>query len=178
MNLIYAINKNNFIGKDGSLMYSFAKDMKFFKETTEGNTLVFGYKTFMEIGKPLKGRKTIVIVEKSRNHETVDGVVYVNDLDEAIDYWTKNPYGELFVCGGKTLYDKVFNEYRRNIDYIYETIVDDDSYGTTSIDRDISRNMLQISHEEIIDFDRISKKDYSLHFRVYKNSLQVDLLSY
>ena len=39
---IVAVDQNLAIGKDGKLPWHYAADMKFFKETTLGNTVVMG----------------------------------------------------------------------------------------------------------------------------------------
>lgn len=49
-------DKNWGIGKKNTLMFSLPKDMKFFRETTSGHTVVLGENTLKSFpgGKPLK----------------------------------------------------------------------------------------------------------------------------
>ena len=56
-------DKNWGIGKKNTLMFSLPKDMKFFRETTSGHTVVLGENTLKSFpgGKPLKNRKHIVL---------------------------------------------------------------------------------------------------------------------
>lgn len=169
MNLIYAINKYNFIGKNNELMYSFKEDMKFFKEKTTGNTLVFGFKTFYEIGKPLPNRKIIVIVDNKRKFKKLDNVIYVSSLDEAINYYNSHKFGELFICGGKTLYDNVLNNHLSCVNKIYETLIDDLAIGSTAINPSKPNYFKPIYLNKKVDIDRISGKTKNLYFRIYEN---------
>ena len=51
------------IGKNNDMMFSLPKDMKFFRETTMGHTVVMGGNTLRSFpnGKPLKNRVNIVL---------------------------------------------------------------------------------------------------------------------
>mgnify|MGYP003099383655 CR=1 FL=1 len=74
-------DKNWGIGKNNSLMFSIPKDMKFFRETTLGKTVVMGGNTLRSFpaGKPLKNRTNIVL---SRG-QVMDDCLVVSDLVEA-----------------------------------------------------------------------------------------------
>ena len=66
MKLIVAVDKNWAIGKNNKLMWSIPADMKFFRETTQGNVVIMGRKTLESFpqGQPLKNRGNIVISRK------------------------------------------------------------------------------------------------------------------
>ncbi len=68
VSMIAALGKNNELGKDNDLIWRFKEDLKFFKEYTMGKQMIMGYNTFYSLrgGKPLPGRKHIVL---TRNHE-------------------------------------------------------------------------------------------------------------
>ena len=66
--LIVAKAENNAIGKDNDMLWHLPKDFKFFKNQTLGHTLIMGRKTYESIGKPLPGRKTIIIT-RDKNYE-------------------------------------------------------------------------------------------------------------
>ena len=63
MELIVAVSEDWGIGKDGNLLFSIPEDMKFFRQTTQGKTVVMGRKTLESLpgGKPLKNRQNIVL---------------------------------------------------------------------------------------------------------------------
>ncbi len=57
MNYIVCVDKNWGIGKGGDLLFSLPSDMKFFRETTSGKTVVMGRKTLLS--SPAGGRSKI-----------------------------------------------------------------------------------------------------------------------
>ncbi|HPJ00085.1 MAG TPA: dihydrofolate reductase, partial [Enterococcus sp.] len=66
---LWAQDKNGLIGKDNRLPWSLPADLKFFKETTIGNTIVMGRKTFEGMGKrALPFRQTIVLT-RDKNYQ-------------------------------------------------------------------------------------------------------------
>src|SRR5690554_3997452 len=81
--LIVAMGKHREIGKDNDLLWKLPRDMKFFKETTQGHTVVMGRKNWESIPekfRPLPNRKNIVI---SRNADyKAEGATLITDLKE------------------------------------------------------------------------------------------------
>ena len=64
--IIVAKSKNNVIGSKGSIPWSVSKDLKYFKELTDSNTVIMGRKTYdslPENKKPLPNRINIVITK-------------------------------------------------------------------------------------------------------------------
>ncbi|MDR2090371.1 MAG: dihydrofolate reductase [Clostridiales bacterium] len=63
MILIAAKNKNNGIGYKNKLLFRIPEDMRFFRGTTEGKTVVVGHSTLKSFkdGKPLPNRRNIVL---------------------------------------------------------------------------------------------------------------------
>ena len=61
VSMIAAVGKNLELGKNNDLIWHFKEDMKFFKDTTMGHTVVMGRKTFESLPKALPCRKNIVI---------------------------------------------------------------------------------------------------------------------
>lgn len=99
MNLIACVDKNWGIGKDGSLLFSIKQDMEFFKSKTIGKTVVMGRKTFDTLGKPLDGRKNVVLTRNPDfEHE---GVIVCRTLDEVLKTCEND---EVFVIGGGEIY--------------------------------------------------------------------------
>src|SRR5690554_7624901 len=81
--LIVAMGKHREIGKDNDLLWKLPRDMKFFKETTLGHTVVMGRKNWESIPekfRPLPNRKNIVV---SRNPDYIpEGAILITDLKE------------------------------------------------------------------------------------------------
>jgi dihydrofolate reductase len=123
ISLIAAIAENKVIGKDNRLVWHLPVDMRFFKNTTMGHTLIMGRKTFESFGKPLPGRKSIVITrQKDYRYE---GVKVVHSLDEAIKAAPVDE--EVFIAGGAEIYRQAMPLCER----MYLTIVHHDFEGDT-----------------------------------------------
>ena len=103
MKFIVAVDKNWAIGKNNKLMWSIPADMKFFRETTQGNVVIMGRKTLESFpqGQPLKNRVNIVISRKPDYQ--VKGAVVVHSVEEAVEE-SKKYEGEVFVIGGESIY--------------------------------------------------------------------------
>ena len=100
---IVAIDHNFAIGKDGKLPWHYSADMKFFKETTMGNTVVMGRRTWLTLKGPLKDRTNIVL---SRDPEITsnDSIIVMRDVDSVIEL-SKTQDAHLFVIGGAKVYE-------------------------------------------------------------------------
>ena len=106
MNLIVAADNDWGIGKDGDLLCHLSGDLKFFKETTMGHTVVMGRTTLESLpGKRgLPGRKNIVITrQQGYTAERVDTVVH--DMEELAEVLKDDP--EAFVVGGANVYEQL-----------------------------------------------------------------------
>lgn len=103
--MIYAIvhvDKEWGIGKGNDMMFSLPKDMKFFRETTMGHTVVMGGNTLRSFPnqKPLKNRVNIVL---SRG-QVRDDCVIVRSYEELLKEMKARENEELFVIGGGEIY--------------------------------------------------------------------------
>ena len=107
MNLIVAVDKNWAIGYKGKLLISIPEDMKFFRETTTGHTVVMGKNTLLSFpnSKPLKNRNNIVIaLEKDF---TVEGATTVYSIEEALEEIKKYDSDDVYVIGGGSIYKQL-----------------------------------------------------------------------
>lgn len=59
--MIAAVGINRVIGIDNELPWYIPEDLKYFRDTTMGKPIIMGRKTFESIGKPLDGRRNIVL---------------------------------------------------------------------------------------------------------------------
>ncbi|HZI52930.1 MAG TPA: dihydrofolate reductase, partial [Chitinophagaceae bacterium] len=80
--LVVAAAKNNAIGKDNHLLWRLPNDMKYFKNVTWGMPVLMGRKTFESLGKPLPGRKNMVLTKQPGYK--ANGIVAVTNIDDAI----------------------------------------------------------------------------------------------
>ncbi|MDO5503907.1 MAG: dihydrofolate reductase [Actinomycetia bacterium] len=101
--LIAAVARNGVIGANGDMPWRIPEDFAFFKRTTMGHPLVMGRATFDSIGRPLPGRRSIVITRsRAWQHE---GVEVAHSLDDALALAADGDGGEeIFVAGGGQIY--------------------------------------------------------------------------
>ncbi len=108
--IIAAIGKNRELGKDNNLIWRLPNDLKFFREVTNGKTIIMGRKTFYSLPKMLPNRKHVVI--SSSNNFNSEVKVY-NNLEELLEDY-KDSNEELFVIGGGSIY-KLFIDIADNL---------------------------------------------------------------
>ena len=110
ISLIAAVGKNNELGLDNHLIFNIPGDLKFFRNTTLGKTVVMGRKTYESIGKPLPKRINIVV---SNSLKETDGITIINSFEEVLEKYL-NSEEEVFIIGGESLYNYFIN-YAQNI---------------------------------------------------------------
>lgn len=115
VSMIAAVGRNLELGKNNDLIWHFKEDMKFFKDTTMGHTVVMGRKTFESLPKALPGRKNIVI--SSNSEYQAQGATVVTSVDEALRIADNE---EIFVIGG----GKIYSEFLLYADNLYLTEID------------------------------------------------------
>ncbi len=116
ISLILSVGRNNEIGRGNDLIWHFHADMKFFRETTTGNTVIMGRKTFESLPKVLPNRKNIVI--STDKDLKIEGALVVHSVEEALEAAKDD---NIFVIGG----GKIYAEFLPLADKIYLTEIDD-----------------------------------------------------
>ena len=101
ISIIVAVSKNNVIGLQGKLPWKLSHDLKRFKTVTMGKPVIMGRLTWESIGKPLPGRKNIIIT-RQENFKAERGFV-VRSHEEAIHF--ANDAEEIMVIGGSQIYN-------------------------------------------------------------------------
>jgi dihydrofolate reductase len=104
--LICAMAENRVIGRNNALPWHLSEDLKYFKRTTMGCSIIMGRKTWESIGRVLPGRANIIISRDARY--VVEGAKVVNSLEQAIRLAESISFidgsEEAFVIGGAGLY--------------------------------------------------------------------------
>ena len=105
--LIFCSDLAGNIGKDNDLLFKYKEDMKFFRDTTLGSTMLMGYKTYESLGsQPLPKRLNLVLTRK-KNVELKDNMMIVDDLEKTINDFKQNyPNDDLYIIGGASVYNK------------------------------------------------------------------------
>ena len=128
ISLIVAMAANRVIGRDNALPWRLPADLRRFKKVTMGHTLVMGRKTYESIGRPLPGRRTVVVTRRTgwtaTNHP--DAVQVVHSLEEALA--AASGESEVFVAGG----GEIFREILPRADRIHLTRIDAEIPGDTT----------------------------------------------
>lgn len=156
------------IGKRNDLMFTLPKDMKFFRTTTKGHTVIMGENTLLSFpsSKPLKNR-TNVVLSMDESHEYPD-VINVHTFNNFLKE-TKNRLkeGDVFVIGGASIY-------RQMLPYVDEVYL-------TKVDADGNAEVFFPNLDENKDFKQISATPYEddngypISFTVYQNQNKKEL---
>ena len=159
INIIAAVGKNNVIGLKNSLPWNLPADLKYFAQTTKGKTVLMGENTFIsileKIGKPLPGRRNIVLTDKK--NKKFSGVETVNSIEEAMKIIGDE---EIFVIGGASVYRQMLPLANR----LYITEVDYNGSGDAFFPT-IAQNKWTLEKEE--PHMKNDKNNYNYNFKIY-----------
>ena len=105
INLIWAMTKDNLIGKGNDLPWHYKEDLQYFKKNTMNKDVLMGYNTYLSIysriGKALPKRNNYVL--HFDNSLKLEGATLVTNLEEFLMNY-KNNDKELFIIGGASVY--------------------------------------------------------------------------
>ncbi|KGR78620.1 dihydrofolate reductase [Ureibacillus sinduriensis] len=100
ISLIVAHDKNRVIGHDNKMPWHLPGELQYFKEQTMGKPMIMGRKTFDSIGRPLPGRRNIVI---TRNGDyQAHGIEVATSLEEALKL--AGTEKEVMIIGGEQIF--------------------------------------------------------------------------
>ena len=105
LSLIVAMDDNRLIGSNNNLPWQLPADLAYFKRTTMGKPIIMGRKTYASIGRPLPGRRNIVITRDSgfsaAGCEIADGIQTALSLCSDAE--------EVMLIGGASLYQQTID---------------------------------------------------------------------
>ncbi|HMP74658.1 MAG TPA: dihydrofolate reductase [Kiritimatiellia bacterium] len=104
ISIIVAVAENSVIGLDGQLPWRLPNDLRHFKAVTMGKPVVMGRRTWESLGRPLPGRRNVVV--SSRAEFQPEGAEVVVSLSAALDLLAGAE--EIFIIGGARLYAEAF----------------------------------------------------------------------
>jgi len=123
LNLIVARARNGVIGAAGTLPWHVPEDLRHFKRITLGHPLVMGRRTWESIGRPLPGRRSIVV---TRNPGwSAPGAERAHSLAQALAMC--QAAADVFVIGGAQLFAQALPLAQR----LFLTQIDADFEGDT-----------------------------------------------
>ena len=154
------MSENGVIGRGNALPWHLPADLKRFKQLTTGHTIIMGRKTFESIGKPLPGRRSIVIT-RNMKWKAPSGVEVAHDLDGALQTARSGGNQEIFIIGGA----EIFRQALPLADRIYLTLV------LAMMAGDAKFPEINPSHWELLETtNREADGDnaYAMSFQVYE----------
>ncbi|MFQ2091543.1 type 3 dihydrofolate reductase [Aeromonas taiwanensis] len=117
ISMIAAMAHDRVIGLDNQMPWHMPADLAHFKRVTLGKPVLMGRKTFESIGRPLPGRRNLVI---SRNPAyQAEGVEVIDSVEAALALLGEG-VDELMVIGGGHLYGQLLPR----ADRLYLTRID------------------------------------------------------
>jgi len=121
--IIAALARHRVIGRGGTMPWRLPAELRYFRNRTLGKPVVMGRRTFESIGRPLPGRRNIVVSRDPRYR--AEGVEVARGLDEALALAGAAP--EVMVIGGAQVYRQALPRARR----LYLTHIDAELQGDT-----------------------------------------------
>lgn len=105
---VVAVSPQGVIGRDGDMPWRLSTDLQRFKQLTMGAPIVMGRKTFDSIGKPLPGRRNVILSRQQPTGKLAELVaanqVALIDSVERLERELANE-PKVFVVGGATIYE-------------------------------------------------------------------------
>jgi dihydrofolate reductase len=94
-----AVGKGNVIGKDNDIPWRLPNDWKYLRKVTMGHSIILGRKNYESIGKPLDGRKNIIMTT-NKNYRAQDCHIAYS-IEHALSMCEGE---EVFILGGEQIY--------------------------------------------------------------------------
>lgn len=158
ISLIAAMANNRVIGKDNDMPWHMPADLAHFKKVTLGKPVIMGRKTFESIGRPLPGRKNIVLTRSSS--WTHDGVDVVSSPEQALA--NVNDAEEVMIIGGGNIYKQFLTQ----ADKLYLTFIDLEVEGDTQFpDWQQAGNWTQL---EVESHEADEKNNHKYQFVIFQ----------
>jgi dihydrofolate reductase len=123
VSIIVAVSTNNVIGRAGGLPWHLREDLQRFKKLTMGKPMIMGRGTWDSIGRPLPGRRSIVLT-RQKNFAAA-GCEVAHSPQQALEIVADAE--EIMIIGGGAIYAQMLAMTNR----IYLTRVHDNVDGDT-----------------------------------------------
>lgn len=105
MNLIAAVDADWGLGKNGDLLFHIPDDMRFFRDTTMGGTVVMGGTTFRSLpgAKPLAGRRNVILTRCPASMYPGECTV-VSSINGVLEAVAREEPSKVWIIGGGQVY--------------------------------------------------------------------------
>ena len=101
LSAVVAVSDNGVIGRDNGLPWHLPADLQHFKRLTLGKPMLMGRKTYESIGRPLPGRRNLVLTRSM--DFAPPGVEVCHSVEHALATVADQP--ELMIIGGAALFE-------------------------------------------------------------------------
>jgi dihydrofolate reductase len=164
VSVIVAVAENGVIGRGAELPWHLSNDLRRFKEITMGHTVIMGRRTWESIGRPLPGRRMVVVSRQADYRVDAADVCVVSTVGDAAQIAEAAGDAEAFVIGGAELYRAALPQANR----VYLTRVHTHVTGDTFFP-EISWNEWRLIESNICQAD--DKNDHPHTFEIYERHL-------
>lgn len=158
ISFLWAQDENGLIGNKNGLPWKLPADLKYFKETTMGQAIVMGRKTYESIGRPLPGRTNIILTRDNRFK--AEGCLVFHSKDELLE-WIEGDGSEVFITGGS----EIFKLFLQEADRLYVTKIRASFEGDTYFPEIDWEQWSLVSAKK---GPRDDKNPYDYEFQVYE----------
>ncbi len=148
ISIIVALAKNLVIGKDNQIPWHIPADLQYFKKITLGKPMIMGRKNYESIGRPLPGRKNIILT-RDKNF-SAEGCTIVHSKGEAIA--ATDGAAEIMIIGGGAIYQMFMND----ADMLYLTEINSDVDGDVffpAYNKELWKEVSRETGEENMDWN-------------------------
>ncbi|MCK8122012.1 type 3 dihydrofolate reductase [Pseudoalteromonas sp. 2CM32C] len=152
ISMIAAMANNRVIGLDNKMPWHLPADLQHFKAVTTGKPVIMGRKTFESIGRPLPGRRNIII---TRNTDyKAEGIETATSPEAAL----RLVFGveEVMIIGGGNVYQQFLTQAER----LYLTFIDLDVEGDTQFPDYQAIANWEVKEEQVKQPDEKNKHSY------------------
>tara|TARA_B110000211_G_scaffold37039_1_gene37285 strand:- start:176 stop:655 length:480 start_codon:yes stop_codon:yes gene_type:complete len=150
--MIAAMANNRVIGLDNKMPWHLPADLQHFKAVTTGKPVIMGRKTFESIGRPLPGRRNIII---TRNTEyKAEGIETVTSPEASLSLVCD--VEEVMIIGGGNVYQQFLTQAER----LYLTFIDLDVEGDTQFPDYQAIANWEVKEEQVKQPDEKNKHSY------------------
>lgn len=132
INIIVCTDACGGISKNGKIPWKIQEDYNFFRDTitnkhnNKPNVIIMGKNTFNDMNL-VKGHINIIIsstLDVTKLTQTYNEIVFIfNTIEEALQKINELTYGEIFVCGGKKIYEYFLENKKTNNIKLYWTLI-------------------------------------------------------
>ncbi|MBG9453262.1 dihydrofolate reductase [Lysinibacillus sphaericus] len=154
ISLIVAHDNNYVIGYENGMPWHLPGDLKYFKDKTMGKPMIMGRKTFESIGRPLPGRRNIVITRDASYH--ADGIEVVTSLEGALAL--AGDVQEIMIIGG----EQIFRLSMDIADRLYITKINHSFNGDTYFPK--YEDFTEVSSEE----PETAPEGYTFQYQIFE----------